>query len=84
MAAKSMRTGLDFLSARKTWRGAGGVWLPANAKDGVVTLTGRVDARRQRYLAEDITEAVAGVKDIENHLRVNSNRQRDPSDSPLL
>jgi hypothetical protein len=37
-----------------------------------------------KYLAEDIAEAVSGVADVTNQLRVNSNKQSDPYGSPLL
>jgi len=35
-----------------------------------VTLTGYVDSRRTKRLAEDIAESVRGVKDVHNQLRV--------------
>lgn len=39
-------------------------------KAGEVTLAGTIDDRRMKRLAEDCVEAVAGVKDVHNQLRV--------------
>ena len=37
---------------------------------GDVTLTGHVNSKRNKRLAEDLTESVSGVKNIENRIRV--------------
>lgn len=42
--------------------------------NGVVTLDGTVRERREKYVIEDIADAVFGVTDVDNHLRV----QRQP------
>ena len=39
---------------------------------GVVTLTGEVPERRMKHIAEDLADAVRGVKDIENRIRVDN------------
>jgi osmotically-inducible protein OsmY len=39
-------------------------------QDGEVTLTGVVDERRAKRLAEDIAASVSGVRDVHNRLRV--------------
>ena len=39
--------------------------------NGEVTLTGNVNNRRDKRLAEDISENVSGVQNVENRLRVN-------------
>lgn len=39
--------------------------------DGRVLLTGEVPERSMKHRAEDIAEAVRGVQDIENHIRVS-------------
>jgi len=44
--------------------------VDVSVSDGVVTLTGRVDSRRDKRRAEDLAESVSGVKDVTNQLRV--------------
>jgi osmotically-inducible protein OsmY len=40
-------------------------------EDGDVTLTGRVDTRESKWLAEEMARAVPGVADLHNRLRVS-------------
>jgi osmotically-inducible protein OsmY len=40
--------------------------------NGVVTLTGRVGSRKEKWRAEDVVESVSGVTDVRNQLRVGS------------
>ncbi|MDI1240640.1 MAG: BON domain-containing protein [bacterium] len=40
---------------------------------GEITLTGTVDSRYEKRLAEDVVEAVSGVNHVENRLRVSQN-----------
>ena len=52
-------------------------WLDASdievtVKDGEVTLSGIVDSRSAKRLAEDVAEHAAGVHDVMNQLRVQS------------
>lgn len=42
-------------------------------KNGEVTLSGTVEDRRQKRLAEDIAERCGGVKDISNQLKIGNN-----------
>lgn len=44
--------------------------VEVNVADGVVTLTGSVPDRRQKYIVEEIADQVFGVKDTDNQLRV--------------
>lgn len=44
--------------------------ISVRVKDGVVTLEGTVEQRWIKHRIEDIAEACSGVKDIENHIRV--------------
>jgi hypothetical protein len=44
--------------------------IEVQVKDGEVTLTGKVDERRAKRVAEDIAEQVNGVKDVHNQIRV--------------
>jgi osmotically-inducible protein OsmY len=46
--------------------------IEINVKNGEVTLTGTVEDRRQKRLAEDIVEELAFVKDVLNQLRIGS------------
>ncbi|HEX2449757.1 MAG TPA: BON domain-containing protein [Gemmatimonadales bacterium] len=39
-------------------------------EDGDVTLTGRVDTREAKWLAEEIARSVPGVVDLHNRLKV--------------
>ncbi len=56
-------------------------------KNGDVILTGTVDDRQQKRQAEDVVERCAGVKDVQNQLRVSSadpSRVRDPGTSSAV
>lgn len=50
-------------------------WLDASevqvsVEGGVVTLTGTVDARASKRRAEDLTDQVSGVRDVDNNLSI--------------
>lgn len=45
-------------------------------KDGEVTLSGTVEDRRMKRLAEDCVEQVSGVKEVQNNIRVQGNEGR--------
>lgn len=38
--------------------------------DGEVTLTGTVNTRQEKFLAEELADAVSGVHDVHNQLRM--------------
>ncbi len=44
--------------------------IDIDVNNGEVTLTGTVDDRYQKRLAEDIVEQVSGVRDVQNQIRV--------------
>ena len=46
--------------------------VTVEVKDGQVILTGTVDSRDAKWLAEDIAEAVSGVKNVVNKLKASS------------
>lgn len=48
--------------------------MEVNVNNGEVTLTGTVNDRRAKRMAEDTVESVSGVKDVHNELKV---RQRE-------
>jgi osmotically-inducible protein OsmY len=45
--------------------------IEIQAQNGEVTLTGKVEDRHQKRLAEDIAEQVSGVRDVHNQLKVD-------------
>jgi hypothetical protein len=51
--------------------------------DGVVTLSGSVDGRPDKRRAEDIADAVSGVRDVSNQLRIQRNDVDAIPPSPL-
>lgn len=44
--------------------------VEVDAREGVVTLQGSVEDRRQKRLADDVAESVSGVRDVNNQLEV--------------
>jgi len=50
--------------------------------DGNVTLSGAVDSRSAKRLAEDLAESVTGVRDVDNNIRVNRMNDAMSSTSP--
>jgi hypothetical protein len=55
-------------------------------ESGVVTLSGEVENRPEKRLAEDCADDVAGVRDVVNNLRIREPRDRgaDPRGGPDL
>lgn len=54
--------------------------ITVQVKEGEVTLTGTVDSRQAKRLAEDIVESCSGVGDVQNQLRVQKeNSGNQPS-----
>jgi len=51
-------------------------------KEGEVTLSGNVDNRRDKRLAEDIADSVSGVKNVQNQLRVADKTRETYSTTP--
>jgi len=55
--------------------------IQVQVENGEVTLTGTVESRQAKRLAQDILESISGVRDIHNQLRV----QRDQGhQNPLM
>jgi hypothetical protein len=48
--------------------------IQVNVDNGEVTLSGTVDSRQDKRMAEDLTESVAGVNDVHNHLRIQQSQ----------
>lgn len=55
--------------------------IDVTVSNGEVTLTGTVDHRSTKRRAEDLAEAVSGVKNVENRLRVAQMSMNNPSGS---
>jgi hypothetical protein len=49
--------------------------IEVTVKNGEVTLTGTVDERHAKRLAEDIAESVSGVREVHNQIRVQHQTQ---------
>ncbi len=49
--------------------------IQVDVNEGIVTLTGSVETRRDKRIAEDIADDVAGVADVNNNLQIR-NRSR--------
>lgn len=61
------------LEALTTHGGIDATAIDVGVTDGVVTLAGTVDDRRELELAEDIVGCCPGVRDIRNELTIGSN-----------
>ncbi len=51
--------------------------INTDVKNGVVTLTGKVDTEVDKALAEELIESLDGVKDVENMLTVVNEEESD-------
>jgi osmotically-inducible protein OsmY len=47
--------------------------LQIRVENGEVILDGTVDSKQAKRRAEDIAEAISGVRNVQNHIRVNTN-----------
>ncbi|HWU89870.1 MAG TPA: BON domain-containing protein, partial [Kofleriaceae bacterium] len=50
--------------------------IEVTVRNGEVTLTGSIDDRATKRLAEDVVEHVPGVKDVQNQLKVRERKDR--------
>ena len=57
--------------------------IEVTVKSGDVTLAGTVDDRMQKRMAEDCVEQVAGVKDVQNQLRVGGDKKVSGKETEL-
>ena len=48
--------------------------IQVQVENGEVTLTGTVESRQAKRLAEDILDGISGVRDIHNQLRVQQDQ----------
>ncbi len=67
---------LEDVNERLTWHGElDATDIVVDVDEGVVTLTGEVNSRREKRIAEDTAESVPGVWDVDNQLKIR-NRAR--------
>jgi osmotically-inducible protein OsmY len=52
--------------------------IEVSVEEGIVTLTGKVDNRAEKRLAEDCVDDVSGVRDVNNLLRIREPAERAP------
>jgi hypothetical protein len=57
--------------------------IEVTVASGEVTLTGSVTDRSDKRMAEDLAEAVSGVKNVENRIRVTTNREKEMGGSSM-
>ena len=51
--------------------------IQVRVENGEVTLSGTVESRQAKRLAEDILDSISGVRDIHNQLRVQRDQEQD-------
>jgi osmotically-inducible protein OsmY len=52
--------------------------IEVSVEEGIVTLSGKVDNRAEKRLAEDCADDVSGVRDVNNLLRIREPAERAP------
>lgn len=55
--------------------------IEVNVEDGVATLTGEVETRKQRLCAEQVTDSIRGIKNIKNEITVKSHQDSGSSEA---
>lgn len=61
----------DDVNDRLMWHGyVDATDIQVNVDDGVVTLSGTVNTRREKRMAEDAAESVLGVDDVNNQIQI--------------
>ena len=62
----------EDINDRLTWHGqVDATDIMVEVQDGIATLTGTVNSRQEKRLAEDIVESIPGVMDVQNNLKIN-------------
>jgi hypothetical protein len=54
--------------------------ISVKVEQGVVTLEGSIGSRSDKFHAEEVADAVMGVKDVDNRLRVKREQPQQPAD----
>jgi len=72
----------EDINDRLTWHGqVDATEIMVDVQDGIATLTGTVNSRQEKRLAEDIAESIPGVTDVQNNLKINNQRNWNQSES---
>ena len=58
--------------------------IQVQVENGEVTLTGTVESRQAKRMAEDILDGISGVRDIHNQLRVQRRDQGQDHQNPIM
>jgi hypothetical protein len=53
--------------------------INVDVKNGEATLSGTVNSRREKRMAEDIADSVPGVQDVHNHLKITQQGKQNSS-----
>jgi hypothetical protein len=62
----------EEINERLTWHGRiDPSDVKVDVKDGVATLSGSVNSRYEKRLAEDIVDSVLGIQDVNNNININ-------------
>jgi osmotically-inducible protein OsmY len=62
----------EDINDRLTWHGQiDATEVQVEVKDGIATITGTVNSRQDKRLAEYIAESIPGVMDVQNNLKIN-------------
>jgi hypothetical protein len=62
----------EDINDRLTWHGhVDATEIQVDVKDGIATLTGNVNSRQEKRIAEYIAESIPGVSDVQNNLKIN-------------
>ena len=70
-----LRTGIAFHRSALTESDAvDATDVIVSLRNGIITLSGEVDDRRQKYAAEDAVASIRGVQAVHNELRVRNAR----------
>ena len=67
----------EDINERLTWHsGIDPTDVQVDVSDGTATLTGSVNSRYEKRMAEDIAESVFGIQDVNNNLSINRQQSR--------
>ena len=74
----------EDINDRLTWHGqVDATEINVEVQDGIATLTGTVNSRQEKRLAEDIAESIPGVMDVQNNLKINNRGTWNRSESNM-